>query len=122
MVVRRRAGGLAPLLLMLGACGNTVTHQERIPFSHGNVELVITSVGSAIDGEKYQLIFQNGKRPQIFFTGWNFTEFKAAERNGKLSIQMCRGHIDHAEAIAVTDTELIWPDLNWNCLDKSHEA
>ena len=83
---------------------------------------MITSVGSAIDGEKYQLTFTGGKKPQTFFTGWNFTEFHAAQRAGRVQIQMCRGHIEQADPIAISDTELVWPDIDSNCLDKSHEA
>ena len=112
---------LAGVLAMSG-CHGTVTHRETIPFSRGSVELVITSEGSGIDGEKYQLTFNGGKKPQTFFTGWNYSEFHVAEHSGRIQIQMCKGHIEKADPIAITNTELVWPDLNWNCLDKSHEA
>ena len=106
----------------MSGCHGTVTHRETIPFSRGSVELVITSEGSGIDGEKYQLTFNGGKKPQTFFTGWNYSEFHVAEHSGRIQIQMCKGHIEKADPIAITNTELVWPDLNWNCLDKSHEA
>jgi hypothetical protein len=109
-------------VLALAGCRDTITRREKIPFSRGPVELVITSVGSAIDGEKYQLTFNGGKKPQTFFTGWNFTEFHVAEQSGRIQVQMCRGHIEQADPIAITDTELVWPELNWNCIDKSHQA
>ncbi|MGZ2411150.1 hypothetical protein ACUXST_000547 [Sphingomonas sp. F9_3S_D5_B_2] len=109
-------------VLALSGCQDTVTHRERIRFSRGSVELVITSVGSAIDGEKYQLAFNRGEKSQTFFTGWDFSEFHVAERTGRIQIQMCKGHIEQADPIAITDTDLVWPELNWNCLDKSHEA
>ena len=108
--------------LALAGCQGTVTHRERIPFSGGDVELLITSVGSATDGEKYELTFNGGKKRQLFFSGWNFREFHAVERDGKFQIQMCEGHIEEADPIAITDTRPVWPDLNWNCIDKSHEA
>jgi hypothetical protein len=113
---------VAAASVLLFGCDGTVTRRERVPFSRGSVELVITSVGSAIDGEKYELIFNNGGKTETFFKGWNFSEFHVVERAGRLQIQMCKGHIEQADPIAVRDTELIWPDLNWNCPDKSHET
>ena len=109
----------------LAGCGETVTHRERIPFSRGNVELVITSVGSALGEERYELKFMNGNHAQTFFRGANFSEFKSAERDGKFAIQICKGWIDHAEPIGVGEGEnfdVIRLDLNWNCLDKRHDA
>ena len=108
--------------LSLAGCQETVTHRERIPFSPGPIELIISSHGSAIDGEKYELSFNDGNKTQVFFKGWNFSEFHAAERGGRVQIQMCKGHIEEADPIAVGATDLIWPELNWNCVDKSHQA
>lgn len=93
--------------------------------SGGKTKLVRTSVGSAIDGEKIELIFDNDGKHQRLFSGWNFSEFQAGERGGKLTIQMCKGWIEHAEPIAVGTGEqlrLVRLDLDWNCVDKSHEA
>ena len=62
---------------------------------------------------------------QVFFRGANFSEFHVGERDGKLVIQMCRGWIDHAEPILTgnaKDPQLERLNLDWNCLDKSHEA
>jgi hypothetical protein len=109
----------------LAACQSTVTHRQRIPFSQGAAELVVTSVGSALGEEKYELSYDNGTRKQVFFRGANFSEFHVGERDGKLVIQMCRGWIDHAEPILTgnaKDPQLERLNLDWNCLDKSHEA
>jgi hypothetical protein len=112
-------------LVISGCSLNKVTERSRISFSGGDIEFILTSVGSAMDGEKYELKFKNNGKTQTFFTGWNFSEFHAVERNGKFAIQMCRGQIDHAEPIAIGNPEnmkLVRLDLSWNCLDKSHEA
>jgi hypothetical protein len=111
--------------LALGACHNTVTHRESIAFSHGKAELVITSVGSALGEEKYELSYNNGDHTQTFFRGANFSEFHTGERDGILVIQMCRGRIDHAEPILAgnpKDPQIERLNLDWNCLEKSHEA
>jgi hypothetical protein len=112
-------------ILALAGCRETVTHRQRIPFSHGNAELVITSVGGALGEERYELSYNNGSRKQTFFRGANFAEFNTGERDGKFVIQICRGWIDHAEPILVgnpKDPQLVRLNLDWNCLDKSHEA
>jgi hypothetical protein len=116
---------VAITLPTLAGCSETVTHRERIPFSRGNVELVITSVGSALGDERYELKFMNGSEAQTFFRGANFSEFQATERDGKFAIQMCKGWIDLAEPIGVGESDnfnVVRLDLNWNCLDKRHAA
>ncbi len=110
-------------MVFLTACGSAVAHRERIPFSGGEVELVITSVGSALGDEKYELKFDNGGKSQTFFIGANFSEFRASERGSKFSIQMCKGFIDHAEPIGVDQGEkfdVVPLDLDWNCADPRH--
>jgi hypothetical protein len=112
-------------LVTASCAADKVTENRDIPLSVGKVKLVRTSVGSAIDGEKIELIFDNGGKQQRFFTGWNFSEFQTGEREGKLAIQMCKGWIEHAEPIAVGTGEqlkLVRLDLNWNCVEKRHEA
>ena len=112
-------------MVFLTACGSTVTHRELIPFSGGKVELVITSVGSALGDEKYELKFDNGGTSQTFFRGANFSEFRAAERGAKFAIQMCKGFIERAEPIGIGQGErfkVVRLDLNWNCVDPRHEA
>ena len=123
--MRHRAGICSVAMLLLTACGSTVTHRERIPFSKGAVELVITSVGSALGDEQYELKFDNGGKSQTFFRGANFSEFHAFERGAKFNIQMCKGFIDHAEPIGIGNGEkfaLVRLDLNWNCIDPRHEV
>ena len=124
--MRSGALSLAFIWCLTASCAaNKVTESRAIPFSGGSVRLIRTSVGSAIDGEEIELIFDgNGKR-QVFFRGWNFSEFNTREQGGRLTIQMCKGWIDHAEPISVGNPEnlrLVRLNLNWNCSDKSHDA
>lgn len=115
----------ASLVLMIGGCSETVTHRENVATPFGKVELIITSVGSALDGERYELKYRNGSKDQTFFTGWSFSEFKPEERDGKFLIQMCTGWIEHAEPILIRGGEslrLVRLNIDWNCLDKRHEA
>ena len=110
---------------LLSACSETVTHRERIAFSKGAVELVITSVGSALGEERYELKFNNGGKIQTFFRGANFSEFNALEQEGKFTIQLCKGWIDLAEPIGLgenEDFEVVRLNLDWNCKDKRHEV
>jgi hypothetical protein len=119
-----RALAVIPLAVVAG-CSNTVTHRQQVPFSQGSATLVITSVGGALGEERYELSYNNGSHAQTFFRGANFSEFHAGERDGKFAIRMCRGWIDHAEPILVgnpKDPQLVRLNLDWNCLDKSHEA
>ena len=108
----------------LVSCSETVTHREQIPFSHGKVELVITSSGGALGNESYTLRFKKGGKTQTFFRGVNFGEFAVAQKGEKLAIHLCRGQIDHAEPIGVggEDFDVVRLDLDWNCTDKSREA
>jgi hypothetical protein len=102
-----------------------VTERATVPFSAGPVEFVRTSVGSAIDGEEYELKFHNGGKTQTFFKGRNFTEFHPAERNGKFAIQICHGSIEQADPILIGEGEnlrVVRLDIDWNCQDKSHDA
>ncbi len=127
MVVRSACAtwGLVLALLALSGCGETVTHREMIPFSRGNVELVITSVGGALGDQRYELSFRNGNDKQTFFRGANFSEFAAAQKGSKLAIHLCKGSIDHAEAIGVGQGEnydVVRLDLDWNCRDTRQEA
>jgi len=120
--VRIAAFTLAALLTS-SCAADKVTEARDIPLSTGKVKLVRTSVGSAIDGEKIELIYGSNGKP--FFVGWNFSEFQTAEREGKLVIQMCKGWIEHAEPILVgtgSQSKLMRLDLDWNCQDKSQEA
>jgi hypothetical protein len=126
VVVKIAGAALATMSMLAASCAaDKVTESRDIPLSEGKVRMVRTSVGSAIDGEKIELIFDDGGKQQRFFTGWNFNEFQAGEREGKLAIQMCKGWIEHAEPIAVgagDQLKLVRLDLNRNCVDKSHEA
>ena len=125
-MVRRGALPLALLCCIAASCSaDKVTESREIPFSGGSFRLIRTSVGSAMDGEKIELIFDGNGRKQVFFRGWDFSEFNTNEQDGKLAIQMCRGWIDHAEPISVGSPEnlrLVRLNLNWNCSDKSHDA
>lgn len=121
-----RLGGLALLALSLQSCSSTVTERRAIQFSSGQIELVRTSVGSALGEERIKLIHRNDSDSRTFFEGANFSEFNVGERNGKLHIQMCGGFIEKAEPILVGNPEatfrLVRLDLDWNCRDKSRET
>ena len=101
MVVFRVAALAIALVAQIGGCTETVTQREIVKTSIGDLTLVVTSVGTALDGERYDLTFRNGSKEQTFFTGWDFAEFHAGERNGKLLLQMCHGWIERAEPISV---------------------
>jgi len=126
-VVRTIAGfaSLAGLPTILAGCGGTVTRQEAIPFSHGEIELVVTSVGSALGEERYELSYDNQGERQTFFSGANFSEFDVSERDGKVALQLCRGFIDKAEPFLTGNIEgefeLVRLNLDWNCRDESRE-
>ena len=112
----------------MSACAiakNAIFSEEPIAFSTGAVELVITSVGSALGEERYELKVVNAGKIQTFFRGANFSEFKAFEQEGRLTIQLCKGWIDLAEPIGVgenKDFQVVRLNLDWNCKDKRHEV
>jgi hypothetical protein len=102
-----------------------VTHRETIPFSDGQVELVITAAGGALGNEYYELTFKNGDSAQTFFRGANFSEFAAAQKGNKFAIHLCNGLIDRAEPIDLGERknyDVVRLELDWNCTDKSREA
>ena len=108
----------------LAGCGGEITHRERIPFSSGAVELVITSVGGALGDERYELISSPEGRSQTFFRGANFSEFSASQQGDVFALHFCKGWIDHAEPIMVgnkDDLRLVRLSLDWSCSDKRHE-
>lgn len=121
-----RLGGLAVLALALPSCRSAVTERRAIQFSGGQIELVRTSIGSALGEERIELIHENNGDRRTFFEGANFSEFNVSERSGKLHIQMCRGFIEKAEPILLGNPEatfrLVRLDLDWNCRDKSQET
>jgi hypothetical protein len=127
VVVTRAKFLIAPIsaAVLLSGCSETVTHREMIPFSHGRVELVVSSFGGALGDERYDLKFKNGSDVQTFFSGSNFSEFSVAQKGKKLSIHLCAGSIEHAEPVGVgkgENFEIVRLNLDWNCADESTEA
>ena len=126
MVVALRTAIAATILVVFaGGCTDEVTHRERIKTSFGEVILTVSSVGTALDGERYDLTFPNGSKEGKFFTGWNFSEFQVGERAGKLLLQMCHGWIERAEPVSVgvpTKSKLVRLNIDWNCKDQPNDA
>jgi hypothetical protein len=125
VVALRKAIAAIILVAFAGGCTDEVTHREKIRTSFGEVILTVSSVGTALDGERYDLTFRNGSKEQKFFTGWNFSEFHAGERGGKLLLQMCHGWIERAEPISVgapTEPRLVRLNIDWNCKDQANDA
>jgi len=125
VVTVKAAVATIALALLVAGCSDKVTHREKLKTSFGEVTFVISSVGTAIDGERYDLIFENGFKEQKFFTGWDFNEFEAHERDGNMHLQMCHGWIEHAEPILIghpPNVRLVRLKIDWDCLDKTHDV